>query len=210
MTQGRGRPPHDDTLTPMEWTTVEWVRHGLTNRDIAARRGVTLDAVKFHVGNVLGKLGLDNRRQLRRWAGVSAASALKGSDTMEATPLGPIGQVSRTVGDIAAAEAWYRDVLGLSHLYTYGKLAFFDCGGVRLMIEDSSIGEVPNLHNDSVLYFRVADIQDAYDVLRARDVEFIGAPHMIAKHPDGTEEWMAFFKDSDGGLLALMSQVKPV
>ena len=200
MTQGRGRPPHDDTLTPMEWTTVEWVRHGLTNRDIAARRGVTLDAVKFHVGNVLGKLGLDNRRQLRRWAGVSAASALKGSDTMEATPLGPIGQVSRTVGDIAAAEAWYRDVLGLPHLFTFGELAFFDCGGTRLYLQQ---GEVTP---ESCLYFRVGDIHAAHRDLAGKGAEFISAPHMIHRHADGTEEWMAFFNDPDGRTLALMAQ----
>ena len=139
MTQGRGRPPHYDTLTPMEWTTVEWVRHGLTNRQIATRRGVSLDAVKFHVGNVLGKLGLENRRQLRRWAGVSAASALKGSEAMEATALGPIGQISRTVSDIAASEAWYRDVLGLPHLFTFGELAFFDCGGTRLYLQQGEV-----------------------------------------------------------------------
>jgi len=203
MTQGRGRPPHDDTLTPMEWTTVEWVRHGLTNRDIAARRGVTLDAVKFHVGNVLGKLGLDNRRQLRRWAGVSAASALKGSDTMEATPLGPIGQVSRTVGDIAAAEAWYRDVLGLPHLFTFGELAFFDCGGTRLYLQQ---GEVTP---ESCLYFRVGDIHAAHRDLAGKGAEFISAPHMIHRHADGTEEWMAFFNDPDGRTLALMAQARP-
>jgi len=203
MTQGRGRPPHDDTLTPMEWTTVEWVRHGLTNRDIAARRGVTLDAVKFHVGNVLGKLGLDNRRQLRRWAGVSAASALKGSDTMEATPLGPIGQVSRTVGDIAAAEAWYRDVLGLTHLFTFGELAFFDCGGTRLYLQQ---GEVTP---ESCLYFRVGDIHAAHRDLAGKGAEFISAPHMIHRHADGTEEWMAFFNDPDGRTLALMAQARP-
>ena len=203
MTQGRGRPPHDDVLTPMEWTTVEWVRHGLTNRDIAARRGVTLDAVKFHVGNVLGKLGLDNRRQLRRWAGVSAASALKGSDTMEATPLGPIGQVSRTVGDIAAAEAWYRDVLGLTHLFTFGELAFFDCGGTRLYLQQ---GEVTP---ESCLYFRVGDIHAAHRDLAGKGAEFISAPHMIHRHADGTEEWMAFFNDPDGRTLALMAQARP-
>ena len=203
MTQGRGRPPHDDTLTPMEWTTVEWVRHGLTNRDIAARRGVTLDAVKFHVGNVLGKLGLDNRRQLRRWAGVSAASALKGSDTMEATPLGPIGQVSRTVGDIAAAEAWYRDVLGLPHLFTFGELAFFDCGGTRLYLQQGA------LTPESCLYFRVGDIHAAHRDLAGKGAEFISAPHMIHRHADGTEEWMAFFNDPDGRTLALMAQARP-
>ena len=76
MNRDRGRPPHDDVLTPMEWTTVEWVRHGLTNRQIAARRGVSLDAVKFHVGNVLGKLGLSSRAELRLWNGVARGTAL--------------------------------------------------------------------------------------------------------------------------------------
>jgi methylmalonyl-CoA/ethylmalonyl-CoA epimerase len=122
--------------------------------------------------------------------------------------LGPIGQIARAVKDLKRAEAWYRDVLGLTHLYTFDKLAFFDCGGTRLMIEDQSILEGPDLHNDSVLYFRVPDIQAAYDELRSRGAEFTGAPHLIYKHGDGTEEWMAFFKDSEGKHLALMSQVK--
>ena len=200
MTQGRGRPPHYDTLTPMEWTTVEWVRHGLTNRQIATRRGVSLDAVKFHVGNVLGKLGLENRRQLRRWAGVSAASALKGSEAMEATALGPIGQISRTVSDIAASEAWYRNVLGLPHLFTFGELAFFDCGGTRLYLQQ---GEVKP---ESCLYFRVGDIHAAHRELADKGAEFVSAPHMIHRHADGTEEWMAFFNDPDGRTLALMAQ----
>ncbi len=73
MNQPRGRPPHDDLLTPTEWAVVEWVRHGLTNRQIAARRGVSADAVKFHVGNALAKLGLSDRRELRRWDGVLVA-----------------------------------------------------------------------------------------------------------------------------------------
>ena len=75
--------------------------------------------------------------------------------------LGPIGQIARAVKDLAEAERFYRDVLGLPHLFTAGKLAFFDCGGVRLMLEDRSIVDVPDLHNDSVLYFRVPDINPA-------------------------------------------------
>jgi methylmalonyl-CoA/ethylmalonyl-CoA epimerase len=123
--------------------------------------------------------------------------------------LGSIGQVARAVDNLERAQAWFKDVLGLPHLYTYGKLAFFECGGTRLMLEDRSILEVADLRNDSVLYFRVADIQTAYDELQRRGVQFTDAPHMIAKHPDGTEEWMAFFRDSEGGLLAIMSQVQP-
>lgn len=55
-------PPHQDALTPSEWAVVEGVRHGLTDGRSPGGRGVSLDAVKFHVGNALGKLGLDSRR----------------------------------------------------------------------------------------------------------------------------------------------------
>jgi catechol 2,3-dioxygenase-like lactoylglutathione lyase family enzyme len=122
-----------------------------------------------------------------------------------ATQLGPIGQIARSVKDIAKAEAWYGGVLGLPHLYTFGKLAFFDCGGTRLFLS----AEKDQAENESLLYFRVADISAAYANLAGRGVEFQGAPHMIHRHADGTEEWMAFFKDPDGRPLALMSQVKP-
>jgi len=123
--------------------------------------------------------------------------------------LGDLGQIARHVADVKRAEAWYRDVLGLRHLYTFpspiGDLAFFDCGGTRLFLEqarDGSPGE------QSVLYFRVADIDVAYDELKERAIEFVDAPHMIFRHEDGTEEWMAFFKDCDGQLLAIMSQAR--
>ena len=205
MNQARGRPPHDDLLTPMEWTTVEWVRHGLTNRQIAERRGVSADAVKFHVANVLGKLGLASRAQLRRWDGVRRDSAFrKGQGTMPDTiSLGAIGQVSRGVADIAASVAFYRDTLGLPHLFTFGELAFFDCGGTRLYLQQ---GETKP---ESILYFRVADIHAAAGALGEKGVEFVSAPHMIHRHEDGTEEWMAFFNDPEGRPLALMARAKP-
>lgn len=117
--------------------------------------------------------------------------------------LGPIGQVSRTVRDIDAACAWYGGVLGLKHLYTFGKLAFFDCGGVRLFLTESDERAA-----ESILYWRVEDIDAAYGTLTERGVQFHGAPHLIFRHPDGMEEWMAFFKDPDGRPLALMSQVR--
>ena len=65
----RGRPPHPDVLTPGEWRVVEAVRHGLGNREIAARQGVSLEAVKYHVANALHKLGFASRAELRRWNG---------------------------------------------------------------------------------------------------------------------------------------------
>jgi DNA-binding CsgD family transcriptional regulator/catechol 2,3-dioxygenase-like lactoylglutathione lyase family enzyme len=203
--RGRGRPRHPDLLTPAEWRVVDAVRHGMSNRQIARRRGVSLDAVKFHVTNAVAKLGLADRAALRAWRGVPAHSATRGrrdGGGMDTLRLGPIGQIARPVRDVARAEAWYRDVLGLPHLYTYGDLAFFDCGGTRLMLTAEGGAQAP-----AILYFRVEDIQAAYDELRSRGVEFEGAPHMIFRHPSGTEEWMAFFTDPDGHHLAVMAQV---
>ncbi len=196
----RGRPPEPDLLTPAEWRVVEAVRHGLTNRQIAERQGVTLDAVKYHVANALLKLGMRSRGQIKRWTGVAQASALYGKDA-EMTGLGPLGQIARTVGDIAAARRWYGEVLGLPHLYSFGDMAFFDCGGTRLMLLPGAV------EGQSILYFRVADIHATLRDLEGRGVEVINAPHMIHRHEDGTEEWMAFVKDEDGRPLGVMAAV---
>lgn len=120
----------------------------------------------------------------------------------EQLTLGPIGQISRSVADIEAAKRFYGGVLGLPHLYTFGTLAFFDCGGVRLFLEQS---DAPG--DESVLYLRVPDIAAAHAQLTARGVEFTSAPHMIHRHDDRTEEWMAFFADPEGRPLAIMAQV---
>jgi DNA-binding CsgD family transcriptional regulator/catechol 2,3-dioxygenase-like lactoylglutathione lyase family enzyme len=207
----RGRPRHPDVLTPAEWRTVDAVRHGMSTRHIARLRGVSPDAVKFHVANALAKLGLADRAELRKWRGVPSDSALrKGPPAMEAgarLELGPLGQISRHVRDFDAAVDWYGKTLGLEHLYTFGRLAFYDCGGVRLMISPPESGAQPG--TPSLLYFRVPDIQHAYDELTARGVVFSGAPHLIHRHANGVEEWMAFFDDPDGNPLAIMSQVEP-
>ena len=205
--RGRGRPPHDDVLTPSEWRTVHWVQHGMSNREIAERRGISIDAVKFHVANALGKLGLEDRRALRKWFKAPKHGALARQERKSMSgnfSLGRVGQISRTVKDIGQAEAWYRDVLGLRHLYTFGKLAFFDCGGTRLYLTQ----EGPLQAAESVLYFYVDDIETAHAALVKRGAEFTNAPHKIFTHADGTEEWMGFFKDLEGRPLALMSQVK--
>jgi len=207
-------------LTPAEWRAVNAVRHGLSTRRIAQLRGVSTDAVKFHLANALAKLGLANRAQLRMWRGVPADSALtssrqkEGTTTMEdaqhdthGVQLGPIGQISRHVRDVAAAAKWYGEVLGLPHLYTFGDLAFFDCGGTRLFLSAPESGEAAG--EPSLLYFSVPDIQRAYDELTARGVAFRGAPHMIHRHESGVEEWMAFFDDPEGHPLAIMARVEP-
>ena len=185
---------------------VHAVKHGMTSREIAERRGISIDAVKFHVANALEKLGLPNRKALRHWHQAPKQSALNRRRMVVDVqiPLGPIGQIARTVKDIGESQTWYSQVLKLPHLYTFGKLAFFDCGGTRLMLT----GETPFAPLESVLYLRVADIGATHDELTSRGVEFINAPHLIHRHPDGTEEWMAFFKDPEGRTLAIMSQVR--
>ena len=117
--------------------------------------------------------------------------------------LGPIGQIARTVKDIAAARQWYGEVLGLEHLYSFGNLAFYDCGGVRLFLSEGDGGP-----SESILYFQVDDVRTAHTALAARGIEFTNAPHMIHRHEDGAEEWMAVFKDNEQRPLAIMAQVR--
>ena len=116
--------------------------------------------------------------------------------------LGAVGQIARSVSDIAAARRWYEEVLGLKHLYSFGDLAFFDLDGTRLFLSEGDGA------SDSILYFRVPDVRTASVALEARGVQFTHAPHMIHRHEDGTEEWMAFFGDNEGRPLAIMAQVK--
>lgn len=205
-----GRPRHPDILTPAEWEIVDAVRHGMPDRDIARRRGTSRDAVKFHLSNARAKLGLPSRQALRQWPGIPAGSPLyQRSRNPVTTPfsLGPIGQIALTVASLESAEPFYRDVLGLKHLYTFGNLSFFDCHGTRLFI--TATNNASHDKNHSIIYFQVPDIIAAHASLLARGVSFDGAPHMIHRHEDGTEEWMAFFHDPDGNTLAIMAQARP-
>ena len=197
----QGRPRHDDVLTPAEWRTIEAVRHGLTNPEIARSQNVSLDAVKYHVANALQKLGLTNRKQLRAWNGIDRQSNLaQTEETMGAHSLGKIGQIARNVSDIETATAWYRDTLGLPHLYTFGNLSFFDCDGTRLFLSQGD----GKPENNSVIYFKVDDIRESHKSLSGKGVSFSHAPHKIHVHDDGTEEWMAFMEDPDGQPIGLM------
>jgi methylmalonyl-CoA/ethylmalonyl-CoA epimerase len=117
-----------------------------------------------------------------------------------------IGQISINAKDIERATAFYRDVLGMRHLFQAGpKLSFFDCGGVRLMLSLPEEAEFD--HPGSILYYKVDDIRAAYDALKQRGAELRDEPHLIAKMPDH-ELWMTFLKDSEGNTLALMSEVR--
>jgi len=210
--RARGRPPHPDVLTPAEWAVLDLVRHGLTQREIAERRGVSRDAVKYHVENIAGKLGVRGSRALRHWPGISATSRLARRRTnpkmkTSEQPLGPIGQVSLSIRDVARAERFYGEALGLPHVFTFGDLAFFDAHGVRLYLHRKDDAE---WRPSSILYFTVDDIHASQKSLSQDGVKFNGAPHVIyTDEATSSEEWMTFFEDGEGNTLALMSRVRP-
>ena len=118
--------------------------------------------------------------------------------------LSRIGQIAINVHDLGRATAFYRDVLGMKFLFEVPKMAFFDCGGVRLMLGLPETAEFD--HPASIIYYRVEDIESAHRTLMARNVPFEAAPHIIARMPN-YDLWMAFFRDPEGNLLALMSEV---
>jgi methylmalonyl-CoA/ethylmalonyl-CoA epimerase len=130
--------------------------------------------------------------------------------TMTATATGVgitrLGQVQVRAHDVGRAAAFYENILGLKLLFRAGpELAFFDCGGVRLMLDRAEKPEFD--HASSILYFAVPDIHAAHASMKAQNVKFQDEPHMIVRMPDH-DLWMTFFRDSEENLLALMSEVK--
>lgn len=126
---------------------------------------------------------------------------------MTSMRLGELGQIALTVRNLSLAVPFYRDVLGLPHLFDAPPaLSFFACGAIRLMLSEPESGASFTPHN-SVLYFRVANIQEAHSALTGRGAKFEREPHLLAKLPDH-DLWMAFLRDPDGNLLGLMSEVK--
>ncbi|MEZ4502149.1 MAG: VOC family protein [Dehalococcoidia bacterium] len=125
-----------------------------------------------------------------------------------------LGQVAQPVADLARAVAFYGETLGARHVATFDPpgLAFFDLDGTRIML-DALIAE--HAGRGSALYFSVADLDAGVSSLEARGVTLEGEPHMISRDDQGVfgvagaETWMAFFRDPDGNLLALMSERPP-
>jgi catechol 2,3-dioxygenase-like lactoylglutathione lyase family enzyme len=115
-----------------------------------------------------------------------------------------IGQISINVHDVKRATDFYRDTLGMKFLFEAGHMAFFDCGGVRLMLSTPDKPEYD--HPTSFIYYRVADIQRSYEILLSLDVPFEEKPTLVAQLPDH-DLWMAFFRDPDNNPLVLMSEV---
>jgi methylmalonyl-CoA/ethylmalonyl-CoA epimerase len=116
-----------------------------------------------------------------------------------------IGQIAINVHDTNRAVAFYRDTLGLKHLFTAGNLAFFDCGGVRLMLSPPEKPEFD--HPSSILYFKVGDIQSAHEHLAHKNVRMEDKPHLVARMPDH-ELWLNAFRDSENNLMCLMAEVR--
>jgi methylmalonyl-CoA/ethylmalonyl-CoA epimerase len=122
----------------------------------------------------------------------------------ENSALSRIGQIAINAYDLDRATAFYRDVLGLQHLFRAGQLSFFDCGGVRLMLDKAEKPEFD--HPSSILYFQVADIQAAFQRLKSSGAKFEDEPHVIARMPK-CDLWITSFRDTENNFLALMSEV---
>lgn len=115
-----------------------------------------------------------------------------------------VGQIAINVHDLERATAFYSEVLGLAFLFKAGTMAFFDCGGVRLLL---GLPDRPELdHPSSILYFKVPDIQRAHAQLVDAGVKMEAPPRLIAPMPTH-DLWMAAFRDSEGNILELMSEV---
>jgi methylmalonyl-CoA/ethylmalonyl-CoA epimerase len=124
----------------------------------------------------------------------------------EPLQLGLLGQIGMTVTDVDRSIPFYRDVLGIPFLFGFPNLAFFDCGGIRLMLSPAS-GEAEGKKFSSILYFRVSDIDLAHQQIAGRGAKFVQDPHLVARMPDH-DLWIAFLEDPDGNTLALMSEVR--
>jgi methylmalonyl-CoA/ethylmalonyl-CoA epimerase len=117
-----------------------------------------------------------------------------------------IGQIAVTCEDVARASAFYRDVLGLRHLFDAGpKLSFFDCGGVRLMLTTAERAQ--DDHPGSILYYFVNDIDGVHRELAGKGVKFIDEPHVIARMPDH-DLWLTACDDSEGNTMGIMEERK--
>ena len=116
-----------------------------------------------------------------------------------------IGQIHINIRDLDRAVSFYRDTLGMKFLFQVPNMAFFDCGGVRLMLSPPEDEQFD--HKASILYYLVPDIQAAVTELKASGVVFESEPRLIARMPDH-DLWMVFLRDSEGNPLELMSEVR--
>ena len=124
------------------------------------------------------------------------------ADTLEITG---VGQIAINCHDVKRATEFYRDKLGLKMLYEFPGLAFFDCGGVRLMLTKPETGELD--HPSSIIYYRVADIHQASRAIADRGVPIENEPRIIARMPDH-DLWLSNVRDTEGNIVAFMAEMK--
>ena len=117
--------------------------------------------------------------------------------------LGPLAQVAVTFHDVPRAVSWYRDVLGLPLIFETNGMAFFAMGDVRLMM--TAPGKPEHDHPASVLYFKVANIDEAHAALGARGAAFEDTPHLVGKM-GSTEIWMCFVRDPEQHLIGITEE----
>lgn len=118
-----------------------------------------------------------------------------------------VTQIAFTVPDLAEAKAFYQDILELKFLFDAGTMAFFQCGAVRLMLDEaSSEGDKPATSNGTIVYFRVADLGATARLLESRGASFVQQPHLVARMKSH-DLWLAFLKDPAGNTLGLVSEV---
>jgi len=122
----------------------------------------------------------------------------------EAVQLSSIGQIAINVKDVERATAFYRDILGMKFLFAPPNLAFFDAGGVRLMLTTAENTEFD--HPASILYYKVGDIVGTHRALVAKGVKAEEQPHIVAPMPDH-DLWISAYRDSENNYFALMSEV---
>jgi predicted enzyme related to lactoylglutathione lyase len=122
---------------------------------------------------------------------------------MSAIGIQGVGQIAITARDMGRAVAFYRELLGLPLLCEVPGAAFFDCGGVRVMLALPEGAD--HDHPASIVYYRVADLEAGHAALRDAGVTVERAPHMIGRM-GGREIWMAFFRDSEGNVFALTGE----
>jgi catechol 2,3-dioxygenase-like lactoylglutathione lyase family enzyme len=138
-------------------------------------------------------------------AGCAGPANHNGGNNMS-TELGlsTVGQIAIRVKDLQRATDFYRDNLGMKFLFTVNNLSFFDCDGVRLMLDVPENKEFD--HPSSIIYFKVPDIQEAFQTLSGRGVKFEEEPGITARMPS-YNLWMAFLRDSENNVLSIMCEV---
>lgn len=116
-----------------------------------------------------------------------------------------IGQIALTVTDLGRARDFYRNTLGMRFLFEIPTMAFFQCGDIRFALGTS---EANGPRGGTILYFKVEDLPAVHSCLADQGVEFTQTPHLVARMPDH-DLWLAFFRDPDGNVIGLMSEVRP-